>query len=227
MSFLDARGLQVKICGLTGPDDAAMCADAGADALGFNFFRGSSRYIDPMLSVPWIRALGELCARVAVVVNPTPFLLDVLRRAECFEWIQFHGDDTPEFCAAAGFPQWIRAVRVSDAGALDRALAFRAPALLLDAWSAHAYGGTGKRLDPEIARKFVAANLSEKILLAGGLRPDNVREAVASVRPLAVDVAGGVECSPGKKDPPLVREFVRLAKSVPQAEISKSSLRSS
>ncbi len=227
MSFLDAPGPQVKICGLTGPDDAAMCADAGADALGFNFFSGSRRHIDPVLSIPWIRALGGSCVRVAVVVNPAAALLDVLRRAECFEWIQFHGDETPEFCTTAGFPHWIRAVRVSDAGALDRALAFRAPALLLDAWSAHAYGGTGKRLDPEIARKFVAANPSEKILLAGGLRPDNVREAVVAVRPVAVDVAGGVELSPGKKDPMLVRKFVRLAKSALQAEISEFSLRAS
>jgi phosphoribosylanthranilate isomerase len=219
MGFLDAPGTHVKICGITGPDDAAMCADAGADALGFNFFPGSSRHIDPARSTPWIRALPNAPARVAVVVNPTASLLEELRRAECFEWIQFHGDESPEFCAAAGFPRWIRAVRVSAAGVPAGTLAFHAPAILLDAWSPHAYGGTGNRPDPEIARKFVASNPSEKILLAGGLRPNNVREAVATVRPLAVDVAGGVESSPGKKDPALVREFVRLAKSAPHAEI--------
>lgn len=212
MSFLGETGLQVKICGMTSPADAAMCAAAGADALGFNFFPGSSRSIEPDQAIPWIRNLGGLPARVAVVVNPDAALLEKLRAAECFEWIQFHGDESPAFCSGAGFDRWIKAVRVSDAGVLAGALAFHAPGLLLDAWSADAYGGTGKRLDWNLARDFVAENPSRKILLAGGLSPQNVQQAIRIVRPRAVDVAGGVELTPRKKDECLVREFVRLAK---------------
>jgi phosphoribosylanthranilate isomerase len=212
MSFLGESGLQVKICGMTSPADAAMCAAAGADALGFNFFPGSSRYIEPDQAIPWIRDLGASPARVAVVVNPAPALLEKLRAAECFEWIQFHGDETPAFCSGAGFERWIKAVRVSDAGVLARALTFPAPGLLLDAWSADAYGGTGKRLDWDLIRDFAAGNPSIKVLLAGGLTPHNVRQAIRIVRPHAVDVASGVELSPRQKDEYLVREFVRLSK---------------
>jgi len=212
MSFLGESGLQVKICGLTSPADAAMCARAGADALGFNFFPGSSRSIEPDQAIPWIRDLGASPCRVAVVVNPGKALLEKLRLGECFEWIQFHGDETPEFCSGAGFERWIKAVRVSDSGVPAGALEFQAPGLLLDAWSADAYGGTGKRLDWDLARDFADKNPGRKILLAGGLDPHNVCQAVRIVRPHAVDVASGVEVSPQKKDEYLVREFVRLAK---------------
>lgn len=212
MSFLGESGLQVKICGLASPADAAMCAAAGADALGFNFFPGSSRSLEPDQAIPWIRDLGGSPARVAVVVNPAPALLEKLLAAGCFEWIQFHGDESPAFCSGAGFDRWIKAVRVMDAGVLDGALSFRASGLLLDAWSADAYGGTGKRLDWDLARDFVAGNPASKIILAGGLNPHNISQAVRIVRPRAVDVASGVEVSPRKKDEYLVREFLRLAK---------------
>ncbi|MEI6073214.1 MAG: phosphoribosylanthranilate isomerase [Verrucomicrobiae bacterium] len=212
MSFLGDNGLQVKICGITNASDAAMCADAGADALGFNFFPGSPRYIEPDQAIPWIRALGGSPARVAVVVNPDSALLEKLRAAECFEWIQFHGDESPAACSGAGFDRWIKAARISEAADFAGALAFDAPGILLDAWSADAYGGTGKRLDWDLARHFVGKHPSGKILLAGGLNVQNVRQAVRIVRPHAVDVASGVELSPGKKEDGLVREFVRVAK---------------
>ena len=212
MSFLDDSGLHVKICGITSASDAAMCAAAGADALGFNFFPGSPRYIEPDQAIPWIRDLGGSPARVAVVVNPDAALLEMLRAAECFEWIQFHGDESPAACSGAGFDRWIKAVRISEAGDFAGALAFDAPGILLDAWSADAYGGTGKRLDWDLARHFVDHHPSGKILIAGGLNVQNVRQAVRIVRPHAVDIASGVELSPGKKEDCLVREFVRIAK---------------
>ncbi|MEI6033920.1 MAG: phosphoribosylanthranilate isomerase [Verrucomicrobiae bacterium] len=211
MSFLGEDALQVKICGMTSPADASMCAAAGADALGFNFFPGSPRYIDPGQAIPWIRDLGGSPARIAVVVNPDAALLESLLASGCFEWIQFHGDESPDFCLRTGFPCWIKAVRVSDAGVLAEALAFHAPGLLLDAWAPDAYGGTGKRLDWALARDFTASRAGRTIL-AGGLCVENITQAVRAVRPHAVDVASGVERSPREKDRSLVREFVRLAK---------------
>jgi len=212
MSSTPRRDLQVKICGITNPYDARVCSEAGADALGFNFFPASSRGLDPENALPWIRDLGPAVLRVAVVVNPDGDLLAKLREAACFDWIQFHGDETPEFCAASGFKTWVKAIRVMDKDVLEKALEFETPELLLDAWHANAYGGTGKRLDWDLVREFVARNPDRKFLLAGGLTAHNVRQAVRIVRPHGVDVASGVELAPGKKEEYLVREFVRIAK---------------
>jgi phosphoribosylanthranilate isomerase len=212
MTFLEPGRLRVKICGLTQPDDAQMCLDAGADALGFNFFPGSVRALDPDDAIPWIRDLGDSAARVAVVVNPDPPLLDRLRRAECFEIIQFHGDESPADCLAAGFPQWIRALRISGPSTLAGALAFPTPNLLLDGYHSGAYGGTGLRPDWDLVGGFAAEHPDRRCILAGGLHPDNVSDAIHTVRPHAVDVASGVESAPRKKDPALVRKFLAQAR---------------
>lgn len=212
MSSIPRRDLQVKICGVTNPYDARMCSEAGADALGFNFFHGSSRCLEPTGAIPWIHDLSPSTLRVAVVVNPDEALLSKLRGANCFDCIQFHGDESPEFCAAAGFPRWIKAIRVMDTATLEKALDFETSELLLDAWHAQSYGGTGKRLDWDLVRDFVSGNRDRKFLLAGGLNANNVRQAVRIVRPYGVDVASGVELTPGKKEEYLVREFVQMAK---------------
>lgn len=191
-----------------------MCLEEGADALGFNFFAGSKRFIEPAGAIPWIRDLGGGVDRVAVVVNPAPELLATLVAAGCFEAIQFHGDESPEFCVQAGFPHWIKAIRVRSEDSLTSALDFAATGLLLDSYTAGAYGGTGHRLDWDLAGGFVRAHPDRRVLLAGGLDVGNVRQAVRIVRPAAVDVASGVELAPGKKDPGLVREFISEARAV-------------
>ena len=211
--FQRGDSLRTKICGLTGREDAELALAAGADALGFNFFSGSKRFLDFESHRDWIRDLDPKAARVAVVVNPDEPLLTALRDSGCFDAIQFHGDEAPEFCARAGFPTWIRAVRVRDEGSLDEALQFDTPYLLFDAWSPGAYGGTGKRLDWDLIRGFVLAHPDRQVILAGGLTPPNVREAVRIVRPHAVDVASGVELDPGRKNEYLVREFLQAARS--------------
>ena len=213
MSFLDSGG--VKVCGITNPADAGMCVSAGADAIGFNFFPGSSRYIDPDGSIPWIRDLGSKVDRVAVVVNPAEELLEKLRAARCFEAIQFHGDESPEFCGRAGFAHWIKAIRVSGPDVVGGALEFPTPNILFDGWTAKAYGGTGQRLDWDIVRDFVLSHPERRFILAGGLNAQNVRQAIRIVRPHAVDVASGVELGPRKKDEYLVRQFIREAKKQP------------
>ena len=213
MSFPPADGaVGVKICGITNPADAAMCLSVGADALGFNFFPGSSRVIEPDEAIPWIRELGDAAARVAVVVNPPPELLEKIREAGCFDVVQFHGDETPGFCAQSGFARWIKAVRVSGIESAQNSLAFATPDILLDGCIPGAYGGTGHRLNWDVARDFVSAHPDRHFLLAGGLSARNVRQAIRIVRPHAVDVASGVELTPRKKDEDLVLQFVREAK---------------
>jgi phosphoribosylanthranilate isomerase len=209
--FFESRRIGVKICGITNEADAQLCIEAGVDALGFNFYSGSKRFIDLEESLDWIRSLEGKVDRVAVVVNADPHLLERLRDSGCFEFIQFHGDETPEHCLASSVKDWIRAVRVKDAAALNAALGYSTPHLLLDAWSPLAYGGTGGVADWRMLKDFVATNPTRNFVLAGGLTPDNVAEAIRIVEPAAVDVAGGVESSARKKDPYLVKVFMDAA----------------
>lgn len=213
MKFLEpGLPVRIKICGITAQDDAAMAIDAGADALGFNFFRGSSRFIPLEENRSWIASLAGKAFRVAVVVNATVEELTALRESRCFEAVQFHGTETPELCATVGFPVWIRAVRVQGEHSLTQALQFETPHLLLDAWSDGSYGGTGRHVDWASAARFVIAQPSRRLILAGGLSPENVGDAIRAVRPHAVDVASGVESTPGRKDIRRIRDFVRAVR---------------
>ena len=203
--------LHTKICGITTAEDARIALSCHADALGFNFAPQSPRRLDFKEARSWIEKLQGKADRVAVVVNPTAEELKELRESGCFEWIQFHGDETPEFCENEGGPAWIRAIRVKDAHCLEEGLKYRTMYLLCDAWSDKAYGGTGTRLNWDMMHKFVHQTPERRIILAGGLTPHNVREAVRIVRPHAVDVASGVELEGRRKNEYLVREFIQAA----------------
>ena len=207
----DNPPLRTKICGVTNPADADMSVQAGADAIGLNFFSGSKRYIDFAKERAWIELLKGRVDRVAVVVNPTPDEVGRLVDSGCFEWIQFHGDETPEFCAEHGGPAWIKAIRVKSHLSFDSALHYESPYILFDAWTETGYGGTGARLNWDGIRDFVIENPERRVILAGGLTPHNVRDAVRIVRPHAVDVASGVELEPSRKNEYLVSEFIRVA----------------
>lgn len=213
MNFFSPGQVRVKICGITNEEDAWMCISAGADALGFNFYSGSKRYVEPDKVLPWIRQLSSKVDRVAVVVNPDENLILKLRDAGCFEIIQFHGDESPSFCDMAGFGHWIKAIRVRDENVLRGALTYNTPNLLLDSWIPHAYGGTGRRLNWNMVREFVHATSQRRFILAGGLNIQNVRHAVEIVQPHAVDVAGGVELNSGRKEEYLVKEFINAIRS--------------
>jgi phosphoribosylanthranilate isomerase len=213
MNFLEpGPPVRIKICGITAQEDASMAIEAGADALGFNFFRGSPRFISLEENRSWIASLVGQAFRVAVVVNATVAELTKLRESGCFEAVQFHGTETPELCATIGFPVWIRAVRVQGGHSLTQALQFKTPHLLLDAWSSDSYGGTGRNFDWTSAARFVAAQPSRKLILAGGLNAENVGDAIRAVRPHAVDAASGVESSPGRKDIGRIRNFVQAVR---------------
>ena len=213
LPFFDHTPAAPKICGITTLEDALGCIEAGAGALGFNFYPPSPRSIRDEGDLSWIvklKADYPDVAFIAVVVNPDEALLASLRRMACFDAIQFHGDEPPGFCAAEGarFPHWIKALRIRSESDLAPALAFETPWLLLDAAVPGTYGGSGHAVDWDLAARFVAAHSDKRVILAGGLNPSNVTEAASKVHPHAVDVASGVESSPGAKDPEKVRDFI-------------------
>ena len=214
--FFDHSPAAPKICGITTPEDALGCIEAGAAALGFNFYPPSPRSIPAGDDLAWIKKLNADypdIALVAVVVNHDEALLGRLRSAGCFDAIQFHGDESPETCTAGakGFSHWIKALRIRSEADLEPALAFKTPYLLLDAAVPGTYGGSGHSIDWDLAAGFVSAHPEKRVILAGGLKPDNVALAVAKVHPHAVDTASGVELAPGAKDPAKVRELITAA----------------
>lgn len=211
-AFFEGGSLRVKICGVTCAEDAATVVSAGADAIGINLYPGSKRFVEMEAVAPWVRELP--LTRVAVVVNADAALVDRIVAADCFDAIQFHGDESPAFCAATPCP-WLRAVRVSGPEALADALGYETAHLLLDAFAVTGYGGTGNRLDLDLAARFVRGQPGRRITLAGGLQPDTVAAAVRTVTPHGVDVASGVETpmDPRRKDAAKVRDFVAAARS--------------
>jgi len=216
LPFFDHTPAAPKICGITMPEDALVCIEAGAAALGFNFYPPSPRSIAEGADLSWIAKLKKDypdIAFVAVVVNPDEALLGKLRSAACFDAIQFHGDESPEFSSAEGarFPYWIKALRIRSQADLEAVTAFETPWLLLDAAVPGTYGGSGHAIDWRLAGRFVADHPEKRVILAGGLTPENVNGAIAQVQPHAVDVASGVESAPGAKDPAKIRELITAA----------------
>ena len=211
--------VRVKVCGITSREDALAAVLAGADALGFNTWEGSKRRMDIHAAGEWMRDLPAFVTRVALCINKT--LEDALAIAQ-LPWVdalQFHGDEAVEYCAQfakTGFP-FVRAVRLGNAEDLEKLDGWSTSSVLVDASVAGAYGGTGALADMALARKAVERFPRLNITLAGGLTPANVQEAVATVRPYAVDVASGVESAPGRKAADLMRAFVMRA-SEPQCD---------
>ena len=209
--WLDGGRTGVKVCGFTREEDAHAAIDAGVDALGFNFYAQSKRAVRLGDIAPWLKKLPSDIGRVAIVVHPDEALLRELTHSGLFHALQFHGGETPEFCAAWGGDFYIKARPISDAASADAALADPAPCLLLDAHAPGVHGGTGRIIDWQLAAS-VAGAAARPVVLSGGLRPDNVAEAVRQVHPAAVDTASGVESSPGVKDAVQMRAFVTAAR---------------
>jgi phosphoribosylanthranilate isomerase len=189
----------VKICGVTNLADAKAAVDLGADALGFNFYEKSVRNISPAAAYKIIRALPEKIEAAGVFVNWSPEAVIALARAVELDTVQLHGDEPAATArAVAKFFNVMKAMRVGKDFRLAQLKRFEssASAFLFDAAQRGVYGGTGHRTDWTIARR---AAKSHRIILAGGLTPENVAEAILYVRPYAVDVASGIESAPGKK----------------------------
>jgi len=201
--------VRVKICGMTNVREARIAADLGADALGFNFFKGSPRYVKPARAKAIIAALPPLVMAVGLFVDAHPD--DIMSTvATCgLDAVQLHGDETPRQVDAIRGVRRIKAIRVADARDVARCRRYRAEAYLLDTYVRGEYGGTGKVFDWELARE---AGQFGPIILAGGLAPDNVEEAIRIVHPYGVDTASGVETAPGRKDKDMMQEFILRAK---------------
>jgi phosphoribosylanthranilate isomerase len=202
-----ARGVRVKICGVTRLEDALAAARLGADAIGLNFWPKSKRYVAPAAAAEIVRRLPAHVATFGVFVNPTRDELLAALATSGVGIAQLHGDEPPAFCVGLPVPV-VKALRVSDGRDLAAIASYEVRAFLLDAPSP-GYGGSGAVFDWSLAQA-VARELP--VLLAGGLGPANVAEAVRKVRPLGVDVASGVESSPGVKDVALLEQFIRRAK---------------
>ena len=202
--------MRVKICGITNIEDALAACDAGADALGFIFAeeaRKRNRYIAPGEALKIIAQLPTFVTTVAVCVNESA---DQLKDYLTFvDRVQLHGEETPAQCEGLG-NRAIKAFRVSEAFKAEDMLAYDTAAYLLDASVAGMRGGSGQTCDWTAAAR--AVTLDKPIILAGGLTPDNVAEAIQAVGPHGVDTAGGVESAPGKKDHERIRNFIRNAK---------------
>ena len=206
--------MRVKFCGITTTEDALEAARLGAWAIGLNHHLGSPRFCEPAVAVEIGAAVRRRVDVVGVFVNPT---LDELARAaenESLTMIQLHGGEGAAFCREAARRtgcKVIKAIRVRSTADVRSAEAFRTDFHLLDAYRPGASGGTGESFDWEL----VASRRSEvPLILAGGLTPENVDEAVTTVRPYAVDVASGVESEPGIKDHALMAEFLDRAQAV-------------
>lgn len=203
----------VKICGIKTLSEALAALEAGADYLGFNFFPQSVRFIEPhefsgIASI--IKKENPSIKLVGVFVNSSADEIRSLLNTGLLDLVQLHGDESPEFCASFGNMAFkaYRGLPEMDAKAYIRN---EAPAFLMDASVNGAYGGTGLTADWS-----AAARLAKKypLLLAGGLNPENVAEAVRQVNPWGVDVASGVESSPGIKDAGRIRSFIQAVHSI-------------
>ena len=201
--------VKVKICGITSVADGLAAAEAGADLIGLMFYEKSPRHILLSTAAEIARAIPPFVMKVGVFVNPEPEL--VMRAiGECgLSMLQFHGEETPEFCTQFGLMN-MKAFRIRDEASLVALPNYPTDAYLLDAFSSEARGGTGEKFNWDLA--IEAKTFGKPIFLAGGLTPENVAAAVKQVRPFGVDVSSGVESAPGKKDAAKVKAFIAAVK---------------
>ncbi len=204
---------RVKICGITTWDDARLSIDLGASALGFNFYPPSPRAISPADAWSIIRRLPPFVEAVGVFVNWPPLVVGALARAMRLGSVQLHGAESPRDVAELGARhRVIKAVQVKAGFQVASLRRYRAAdALLLDGFAPGLHGGTGRTVDWKLAR---AAGRYGRIVLAGGLTPENVAEAIRVAQPYAVDVASGIERRPGRKDPGKLRALFAGIESV-------------
>jgi phosphoribosylanthranilate isomerase len=201
--------VRIKICGITNLEDALLAAELGADALGFIFYAQSPRKVAPEAAREIIAQLPPFVAAVGVFVDEATTAVQELAANVGLDWVQLHGQESPEYCRNLG-RRVIKGFRIQDEDSLRLLADYQgaAQALLLDTYKKGQMGGTGEIFDWHLARK---AKKYGHIILAGGLNPENVAQAIEVAGPDAVDVASGTEAAPGKKDPGKLRAFFEAA----------------
>jgi len=199
--------VKVKICGVGALEEAEAAIESGADALGFNFWPQSPRYISPKAASRIIGKLSPVISTVGVFVNEEVSNITTIASELGLTAVQLHGDESPEFCERLGPIKKIKAIRVGQDFDLSVIERFPVNMILLDSNITGSYGGTGQRFDWRIA---IEAKRFARIMLAGGLNSDNVWDAVTHVRPAAIDVCSGVEAEPGRKDLDKLRRFMSI-----------------
>jgi phosphoribosylanthranilate isomerase len=206
---------KVKICGITNLKDALLSVKFGADALGFNFYKKSSRYILPEKAREIIVQLPEEILKVGVFVNEILENVAEISTIAKLNAIQLHGEESPEFCNEIKLKtnlEIIKAFRVSPEFVPEDVLKYEVDAILLDAYNPKEHGGTGETFDWEIAKKV--QEIFPKMYLAGGLNHNNATNALNFIKPYAVDVCSGIESVKGKKDTAKLIEFTNALKMV-------------
>jgi phosphoribosylanthranilate isomerase len=197
--------VRIKICGITNLADALLAADLGADALGFIFYSKSPRHLAPETAREIIAQLPPFVTSVGVFVDEETQVVRELAAQAGLDWIQVHGQESPDYCRSLG-RRVIKGFRIKDESSLKDLEPFQGAvqAFLLDTYKKGQVGGTGETFDWRVARE---AKKYGQIMLAGGLTPDNVAQAIEVAQPEAIDTASGTEAAPGKKDPEKLRAF--------------------
>ncbi len=205
---------RVKVCGITSVNDALMAAHAGADAIGCVFYEPSPRYVSIETAADIARSVGPFVSTVGLFVDASESFIHSVLEAVPLQLLQFHGNETLEFCEQFNRP-YIKAIRMRpDIDVLAEVNRYpSASAVLLDAYRKGVPGGTGETFDWDRVPKASGPTSFPPIILAGGLTPENVQSAIQQTQPYAVDVSGGVESEPGKKQAQKVISFIKNTKS--------------
>jgi phosphoribosylanthranilate isomerase len=198
----------IKICGITNLPDAMDAVELGVDFLGFNFYDQSPRFVDALKALKIIQEIPEAVGKVGVFVNCDAQLVIDIATDFNLDLLQFHGDETPEYCRQFGRP-YMKALRPQTKADLVQIPVFGGDYFLIDAFQENAYGGTGKLANWDLATEAKAYG---KMFLSGGLNIGNLSEAIRLVAPYAVDIASGSESAPGKKDYSKMEKLIKIAK---------------
>jgi phosphoribosylanthranilate isomerase len=201
---------RIKICGITNLEDALAAFFAGADAIGFVFYKKSPRYINPLKARNISRILPKKILKVGVFVDAKERKIKSISKRCALDMLQFHGSESPEFCLRFKGYKIIKAFRVKDKLELDKVRKYKVSAYLFDAFSKYKAGGTGKKFDWNLLPK--KSKMKHPVFLSGGLSSANILPALKQFKPDWVDLSSSVESKPGKKDHKKIRNFIRMIK---------------
>ena len=201
---------KVKICGITNLKDAKCCVEAGADFLGFVFYKKSKRYLRPLSVKKIIEKLPKTVLKVGVFVNQTPAEVKKIAEICSLDLLQFHGDESPDYLKSFKACKTIKAFRLKERFSVTELKRYRQTLFLFDTFKKEAFGGTGEAFDWDLLKPL--KKMKTPFLVSGGLTPKNVGELISHIQPFAVDVSSGVEKAPGKKDKKLIKNFINAVK---------------